>query len=198
MAQRLEPDHYYCSVCPGYADIHWLDVQFCCQMKTDWSFDILDALKAPILTHSDMWKDYLPERVMKVVPMARLLYLMQKKEYATEEEAVLFNYTRTHEAPMDRDWAEIYLHLSCTVMERHFGNNNWDDVQAPRELTDYQRKHLLNPLLKRIYEKRRQILKSGLKEVKYDKYEEVVDESELEAAKMVAQTISVPEQLTLF
>lgn len=129
----------------------------------DSIFDLVDALRSPVLTHSEAWKDLIPERILHTIPIARMAYLVQKKEYATEEEAVVFIMTRAFESPMTSEWTDIYTHLSCKVLERHFKEDHWDDVMAPRELDDYSRNYLLNPILKHIYQKRRMILKNRLK-----------------------------------
>lgn len=128
----------------------------------DYAFDILDALQAPILTHAATWADSIPERLIKTIPMARMLHLMQKKEYATLEEATAFLITRTYEAPMTSEWADIYVHCACITCERNFNEDHFEKVHASRKLTDYQERYLLNPLLKWIYEKRRKHLKSRI------------------------------------
>lgn len=129
----------------------------------DYIFDIIDALHAPVLTHAIAWKDCIPERLLNIIPMARLVQLMKKSNEASYPEAVTHLMTRTFEAPMDSMWTEIYLHLSCTVCEQYFHEDVWSVVNGKKELDDYSIKHHLKPYLKYIYEKRRKILKHRMK-----------------------------------
>lgn len=145
-----------------------------------FAFEMMDALKSPVLTHSSMWSDCIPGRLLKVIPLARLAQKKNNNETATDEEAVAFIMTRTMEAPMNSDWTEIYIHLSCKVCERWWQENHWDELQAQKELNDYQRNYLLAPLLRHIYDKRRDILKKRIKEssISVTKNEIIVPESE--------------------
>jgi hypothetical protein len=130
--------------------------------KGDGVFDILDALTAPILTFSQLWADVIPERLLKQVPMARMISLIKGQQSATEIECVIYLYTRTHEAPMDRDWVDIYTHLSCQTLEDYFNEDHWNEISAPRELTEWLQREL-NGLRQFIYKKRRELLKQRLK-----------------------------------
>ena len=129
----------------------------------DYIFDLLDALRSPILTHAAAWSDCIPERLLKIIPLARLKSLMLHEEMASYAECTAFIMTRSMEAPMDSSWTDIYTHVSCQVCEEYFREDHWEAVKAPRELTDYQKNYELNPLRRHIYEKRRKILKERLK-----------------------------------
>lgn len=66
---------------------------------------------------------------------------------------------------MDHEWADIYTHVSCTVICDWFKEDRFEDVKAPRQLSDYlQRK--LDGLRRHIYEKRREMLKTRLRKEK--------------------------------
>jgi len=126
-------------------------------------FDLMDALRSPVLTHSIAWADTIPERLLKVIPIARLKSLLLKEETATDPEALAFIYTRTLESPMTNEWVDIYTHLSCKVCEEYWKENHWESVSAPKELSDYNLNYLLKPLRKHIYDRRRKILKERMK-----------------------------------
>jgi len=128
-------------------------------------FDLMDALRSPVLTHSIAWADTIPERLLKVIPIARLKSLMMKEETATDPETLAFIYTRVLEAPMTREWVDIYTHLGCKVCEEYWKENRWEAVGAPKEISDYDMSYFLKPLKKHIYDKRRKILKEEMKQV---------------------------------
>lgn len=128
-----------------------------------FAFDLVDALRSPVLTHSSMWKDMIPQRILDKIPIARLIALHNQVKMATYEECSAFIMTASLEAPMDRDWTDIYTHVCCIVLQRWFNEDQWDEVQAPRTLSEYQRNYLLNPLRKHIWEKRRKLLREQMK-----------------------------------
>ena len=137
-------------------------------MKQDSGiFDIMDALTAPVLTHAQSWADSIPGRLIKTIPIARMKSLMMKEEFATLPETVAFIMTRTMEAPMNSDWAEIYFHVSCTVCQDYFNEDHWEQIGAHRTLSEYQERHLLMPLRRWIYERRRKVVKERMKAVEH-------------------------------
>jgi hypothetical protein len=127
----------------------------------DYAFDIIDALHAPIITFSPHWADTIPKRVLNVIQQARLIALLKGEQMASYPECVVYLYTRSLEAPMDNDWSEIYMHISCATLETWFGEKHWEEVKAPRELSGWL-STLLNDLRLRIYERRRQVLKGRM------------------------------------
>lgn len=131
----------------------------------DYVFDFLDVLLSPALTFEMSWADLIPSRLFDVLPIARMKALKQHEELATYVECAIYMYTRSHEAPMDYEWAEIYLHVSCKTAEEWFGEDRWDIIQAPKELSQYLQSQL-DGLRRHIYKKRREILKSRLKQEK--------------------------------
>jgi len=126
-------------------------------------FDLMDALRSPVLTHAQAWADVIPERMLKLIPAARLVNLIQSKETASDVEVVVFIYTRTMEAPMSSEWVDIYTHMSCKVLEQYFKEDHWKEVNAPRTISDYEINYYLKPLQKWIYERRRKALKERMK-----------------------------------
>lgn len=130
--------------------------------ERDYVFDIVDALTAPILTFSQLWADVIPKRMLDIIPMARLIALKQGEELASYPEVVTYIYTRTHEAPMDCEWVDIYTHVSCQTVQTWFNEDAWEQVRAPRILSEWLQSKL-DDLRRHIYRKRRELLKSRLK-----------------------------------
>jgi hypothetical protein len=126
--------------------------------ESDHVFDLADVLTAPLLTFSVSWADTIPERLLRIIPLARMMALKKEERLATYAECCCFIYTRTLEAPLHGEWADIYTHVSCKTLEDWFGEDRWAEVMAPRELSEWHR-HLLDQLRRHIYEKRRAILK---------------------------------------
>lgn len=134
------------------------------QLKPEraYVFDLMDALSAPVLTFSVAWAEMIPKRILDLIPMARMIALMSKSETATEEECAVYMYTRALEAPMSSDWVDIYLHITCKILEIRLGENHWDVLKAPRELNEWLQSKLMG-LRNHIYTKRREMLKSRMK-----------------------------------
>jgi hypothetical protein len=126
-------------------------------------FDLIDSLTAPVLTFSESWPDTIPQRLLEVVPLARMQALLQKEQLATHLECGIYIYTRTLEAPMDSEWTKIYCHVNCKVLQDWFGEDHWESVGAQKEL-DQWLKPKLYKLRSHIYIKRREILKKRFKE----------------------------------
>src|SRR5690606_2709810 len=99
--------------------------------------DLVDALSSPILTFNRQWADTLPKRILDKVTMARMIALMQKEELATYPECTIYIYTRTFEAPMNSDWTNIYLYVSCKTLEHWLHEDHWETVGAPRKLNEW-------------------------------------------------------------
>jgi len=124
---------------------------------------IMDAVSAPVLTHSAAWKDAIPQRLINIITLGRLKATMRHEELATYPEVCAFIMTRSFDAPMGSDWTDIYTHVSCTVCEEYWGEDHWEQVKAPRQLTDYQEKYLLRPLRQWIFKKRRDVVRGRIK-----------------------------------
>ncbi len=132
--------------------------------KSDDSFvlDMVDALQAPVLTFSMSWADTIPQKLLSILPMARMLALMKGEQLATYAEVAIYIYTRALEGPMDSDLVSIYTHVTCTVFLQHYKEDHFEEIHAPRQLSDWLQSKLMS-LRKHIYEKRREILKKKLK-----------------------------------
>jgi hypothetical protein len=130
------------------------------------SFDLIDALQSPILTHDTSWADTIPQRLLKVIPVARMASLAKHEELATLPEVTAFMYTRVAIAPLTGEWFEIYMHVSCKVCEDYFHEDHWQTLEAKKELSIYEQTQFLLPLRHFIYEKRRKALKERMKENK--------------------------------
>jgi len=130
----------------------------------DGVFDLVDALSSPVLTHAQTWADCIPDRLIKIVPMARLKSLLLQEKFASLAETCAFIMTRTMEAPMSSEWVNIYTYVSCKVCEEWWNEDHWKDGIAPDNLTDYENKYLLMPLRLWIYDRRRKVLKGRLKD----------------------------------
>ena len=156
-------------------------------------FELMDALRAPVLTHASSWADCIPERVLKIIPLARMISLLNKEEMASIPECAAFIMTAGMEAPLDGDWTDIYTHVGCKMCQDWFHEDHWEEVKAPRTLTDYQRNYLLNPLRKHIWEKRRKILRERMKSESKLKEAPTPDEQVI-----IQEAYKVGQQLSLF
>lgn len=125
----------------------------------DYAFDITDALSAPVLTFSVSWT--IPKRLLEIMPQARMIALIKGEELATYAEVTAYMITRSHEAPLDYEWTDIYTHVSCKVCEEFFNEDHWDEVKAPRELSPWLVAQLKG-LRVHLYEKRRKLLKQQI------------------------------------
>lgn len=158
--------------------------------ESSYIFDIVDALSAPVLTYSPQWADVIPKRMFDIIPLSRMTALMKKEELATYAECVVYMYTRSLEAPMNSEWTDIYTHISCKTLNDWFGENQWEEVKAPKVLTEWLRSKL-NGLRRHIYDKRREILKQKLRD------QEKV-ESELTIDKKTSSVIAKQQSLFQF
>jgi hypothetical protein len=127
-------------------------------------FNLMDALRSPILSFDPGWSHGIMKEIFDAVVIERMTNLFQGIEMATYPEAAIYLSAVSSTFPMDEDWSKIYIHVTCTVFERHLQRNEWHIDPNARTLNDYQRNYLLNPFLKDIYNKRRRILKERIKE----------------------------------
>ncbi|GAI26462.1 unnamed protein product [marine sediment metagenome] len=117
-----------------------------------WISDLVGALTDPIIAFQSPWMDTIPDRLKDRVPLERLIMCAraQKGETptATDVEALIYMYPRTLEAPLDRDWVDIYLYLGTKV----FGKETPEDIR--HETLSEQQMRDLNHLKSWIYDKR--------------------------------------------
>ncbi|HEX3935687.1 MAG TPA: hypothetical protein VHW43_13465, partial [Puia sp.] len=116
----------------------------------DYAFDLVNALHAPIITYSEAWADLIPERLVAILPMARLTGILQHEPLATLAECVLYIYTRTLVGPMETHWVNIYGYTFCQTLSDWFGEDHWDLFHPSRKLTDWEQSQFLE-LRRRIY-----------------------------------------------
>jgi hypothetical protein len=129
-------------------------------------FNLMDALRSPVLTHTTSWADCIPKRLLDIITTSRMASLILHEELATYPEVTAFMMTRVMEAPMPSEWVEIYLHCSCQVCEQYWQKSHWEELQAKKVLGEYETKQFLLPLRRWIYERRRKALKEKLKKEK--------------------------------
>ena len=103
-------------------------------------------LNGPIVEPSRCGWDY-PERVRQVIPLARWIQLMRglhddaEADLASEEEALGYLSCVSLEAPLDRDWADIFFYLGLQVFPRW---NMLPDGQSACEAIGLSRPIVLN------------------------------------------------------
>ncbi len=83
--------------------------------------------------------DTIPEKVKEQITIERLVMCMKaargEEPSGTDAEALAYMYPRTMEAPMDRDWVDIYLYLGTKVMAGA-GTETPEDIRKDK-LDDY-------------------------------------------------------------
>jgi CO dehydrogenase/acetyl-CoA synthase beta subunit len=128
--------------------------------------------------------DTIPERVKEQIPIQRILmnmmYLNGKipQRIGTDAEALAYMYPRTMEAPMDRDWVDIYVYLG-NQLAKSCGTEIPDDIKMESLPEDLQRK--LDHLKRWIYEKRVAARhERGRQELREKKEEEQVQRQSLQ------------------
>jgi hypothetical protein len=124
----------------------------------EYSFNLMDALRSPVITASPMWADTIPARLLRELPLARMKALKKGEQMATYLECSIYLYTASLEAPMTHDWTTITCHVSCKVLEDLFNEDHWQELRATKVLNDYLMSEL-NKLRHSIYSKRRDLLK---------------------------------------
>ena len=102
--------------------------------------------------------DTIPEKVKQQITIERLIMNMKalkgEEPTGTDAEALAYMYPRVMEAPMDRDWVDIYLYLGTKVMA-DAGTEMPEDIRV-ESLNDGQMRDL-NRLKAWIYQKRIQV-----------------------------------------
>ena len=82
--------------------------------------DIVGVFTDPIIAYPGGWMDSIPEKVKQQITIERLIMCMRaakgEEPTGTDAEALAYMYPRTMEAPIDRDWVDIYLYLGTKVM----------------------------------------------------------------------------------
>jgi len=83
--------------------------------------DIVGVFSDPIIVYpAGGWENDIPEKVKQQITLERLIMCMRaakgEEPTGTDAEALAYMYPRTMEAPLDRDWVDIYLYLGTKVM----------------------------------------------------------------------------------
>jgi len=117
--------------------------------------DIVGVFTDPIIAWPGGWMDTIPEKVKQQITIERLVMCMRaakgEEPTGTDAEALAYMYPRVMEAPMDRDWVDIYLYLGTKVMAGA-GTEMPADIRRDTLDDDLMRK--LNHLKAWIYQKR--------------------------------------------
>ncbi|WP_407557326.1 hypothetical protein [Winogradskyella sp. 4-2091] len=130
----------------------------------NFTFDLMDCLKSPIITYPSLWADTLPKDVVSKVSMERLIALITRQQKATLSEVILYLSTASLEMPLSYEWAEIYTWCGLQFVKKYRNEDTIKQMEeiAPSELNSYLQDKL-DSLQTWIYEKRRKALKSSLK-----------------------------------
>lgn len=134
-------------------------------IKKDWVFDICDALQSPIVMFPSSWQASCPRQMMEIVPMARMKVLASGEYTASIVECAVYLYPASLEAPLDHDWAEVYLYC-CTQYIKTWRRDTMLPADICVEQLSNYRKEMLMRLRRWIYDKRRLHLKQNLREQK--------------------------------
>ena len=117
--------------------------------------EIVGVFTDPIIAWPGGWMDSIPEKVKQQITIERLVMCMRankgEEPTGTDAEALAYMYPRTLEAPMDRDWVDIYLYLGTKVMAGT-GAEIPEDIR--KDSLDDEQMRDLNRLKAWIYQKR--------------------------------------------
>jgi len=118
--------------------------------------ELVGALTDPIIVWPGGWGDTLPDWIKYQITLERLIQEMKvskgEKPTGTDAEACAYLYVRSLEAPMDRDWTEIYLYIAGKVTARGKNAQIPDDIKVESLTNDQMRD--LQELKDWIYEHR--------------------------------------------
>ena len=81
----------------------------------NWISDLVCALKFPIITHP-MGAETIPEDLKRRIPIIRMLQLLNEpdsfREYATDEEVMVYIMTASLAFPLNHEWTQVYMKLT--------------------------------------------------------------------------------------
>jgi len=107
--------------------------------------EIVGVFCDPIIVYPSGWQDTLPDWIKPAITIERLLECARSNKEghptATDAEALAYMYPRSLEAPLDHDWAEIYMYLGTRVSRQHQKSEFPADI-AKEALTDDQMRQL--------------------------------------------------------
>lgn len=136
--------------------------------------DKLALLTAPLIVYPSAWQADIPEWIRGEVTLQRLMQLKSgETELATDVEALAYMFPRVMEAPMDHEWAKIYLYLGTRVMENRLTMDHVTVPDAVREntLSEYETSHL-NRLKRWIRDRQLKHVAEQLRELRREEKEE--------------------------
>lgn len=119
--------------------------------------EVVGAITDPIIAWPSPWMADIPEKVKEQVPIQRMIMYMMylngkiPQPTGTDAEALAYMFPRTMEAPVDRDWVDIYVYLG-NQLAKATGTEFPDDMKM-ETLPEYLQKKL-DHLKHWIYEKR--------------------------------------------
>ncbi|MDD5500584.1 MAG: hypothetical protein PHH57_02730 [Candidatus Omnitrophica bacterium] len=119
--------------------------------------EVVGTITDPIIAWPSPWMADIPEKVKEQIPIQRMImyimYLNGKipRPTGTDAEALAYMFPRTMEAPIDRDWVDIYVYLG-NQLAKATGTEFPDDMKM-EILPEYLQKKL-DHLKHWIYEKR--------------------------------------------
>jgi hypothetical protein len=107
--------------------------------------EIVGVFSDPILVFPGGWGDTLPEWLKNAVTPERLEMNMKalkgEEMTGTDTEACAYLYTASLTAPMNHDWAQIYLYIATKTYKR-WGRSEMPNDIAVDSISDYQMSEL--------------------------------------------------------
>lgn len=107
--------------------------------------DMLGLLTAPLIVYPSPWQADIPEWMKGEITLQRLIQLKSgETELASDVEALAYLFPAVMEAPVDHEWAKIYLYLGTQVMENRLSKDHVTMPGDVREenLSDYEMSQL--------------------------------------------------------
>lgn len=103
--------------------------------------EIIGALTDPIIVMPGGWGEILPDWIKSQITLERLAQNARaskgEKMTATDAEACAYLYTASLEAPMSRDWAQVYFYVTGKAASWDKDDRILDDIRVD-SLDDYQ------------------------------------------------------------
>lgn len=139
------------------------------------------VLKAPIILPT--LSDEVPDGLRRILPVARIKEVLEAGvDMASNVDAAIYLSAASLIAPLDSDWADIFLYTATVSMERYAKVQVPPDIRIT-ELSDYQQRLLANF--------KTDLYQRGLRHLKGTLIRE-------EIVGILASTTSTVIQLTLF
>ena len=101
------------------------------KQKNDFVFDFMDCLASPIIVFKSAWQNTIPKDILGRIKLSRIICSMTKEKMASLTETLAYIMPRTYEAPMQREWANIYTWLG---LQYAMQNKSKDQLEAMIEI----------------------------------------------------------------